>query len=72
MVKVIDSCGFRNKLEENRKKQLNLVNLPGEDAYRNKDKIETLRGEEDELKKSLQCMNLEILKTKGQKDILAK
>jgi hypothetical protein len=52
----IDATLLRNKLDDNHKKQAKLTdayleNLLGEDVYR--DKMETLRGEEDGLKKFL-------------------
>ncbi|MDD5644891.1 MAG: recombinase family protein [bacterium] len=52
----IDATLLRNKLDDNYKKQAKLTdayleNLLGEDVYR--DKMETLRGEEDDLKKLL-------------------
>jgi DNA invertase Pin-like site-specific DNA recombinase len=52
----IDATLLRNKLDDNHKKQAKLTdayleNLLGEDVYR--DKMETLRGEEDGLKKLL-------------------
>jgi site-specific DNA recombinase len=52
----IDATLLRNKLEDNHKKQVKLTdayleNLLGEDVYR--DKMKTLRGEEDGLKKLL-------------------
>jgi site-specific DNA recombinase len=52
----IDATLLRNKLDDNHKKQAKLTdayleNLLGEDVYR--DKMETLRGEEDQLKKLL-------------------
>jgi site-specific DNA recombinase len=52
----IDATLLRNKLDDNHKKQVKLTdayleNLLGEDVYR--DKMETLRGEEDGLKKLL-------------------
>jgi site-specific DNA recombinase len=70
----VDAVSLQNKLDDNHKKQLKLTdvyleNLLGEDVYR--DKMDSLRGEEDQLKKTLakyELLEMERERSQGYKN----